>query len=211
MSHCAPIYVYAVPRYCTQHYTEKEGQIRSLNWPVQQLNNQDYTVCVDDSYEGFAANTAHYSPLGIQWSSCGGNNSFFITGNASNESSASADCRTDYVQVFGGNRQCTYPFMNQTVTATPYLLRVKFDETETARVNPDENNKIIVSVPVEGCQSLNTDETKCSDVIKPVHNKEIFKKEINLCVCVHAIKSHEVQQIDQGNTGFCLQYKLLNK
>lgn len=159
----------------------------------------------------------------IHWSTCGssyfnGTRDFFISGklNSSITPQIYGDpehCdHKDYIQVFGGNKQCGNFFKNETITSPPYLLRVKFNEMEMPNraisvSTAIQSHSVTVGRPEKGCKSLNAEETECEDYSN------------SFCKCARIVKpkrgnlkNHSVvlaDEYDEGNTGFCLSYKIL--
>ncbi|CAL8125645.1 unnamed protein product [Orchesella dallaii] len=186
-----------VPSHCTQYYTGAEGEIRSINFPHQQLNNQDYTVCIADPRAAGARNGRQISnPARIQWETCGTDpENFRISGKEGDAPVTNpSECVTDYIQIFGGNRQCGNTFSPEEVTTTPYLLQVKFDDAESK--TPEA--VIIVKKPagLVDCSELNEADTTCSEETPGG----------TTCVCIRVSGTPD---LDENNTGFCLKYKII--
>ncbi|ODN01419.1 hypothetical protein Ocin01_05256 [Orchesella cincta] len=180
------------PSHCTQYYTSSQGEIRSINFPQQQLNNQDYTICIADPRDAASRSGRQITnPKGISWETCGTEpNNFLISGKATDPPVTNPTlCTTDYIQIFGVNRQCGNSFSATQVLSTPYLLRVKFDDAESKAPEAE----LIVSNPGK-CTDLNTSDTICTD-----------GDVAGTCKCVKLVGQ---PGLDETNTGFCLKYKI---
>ncbi|CAG7719876.1 unnamed protein product, partial [Allacma fusca] len=101
------------PPGCLQYYTDPSGTVKSFNFNgMQQLNNEDYTVCIK-SQPGMTK---------ITWNSCGGLNDFFITGTGAiapppgtdfppiTNPVSGNDCMYDWVMILGANKYCGNTF-----------------------------------------------------------------------------------------------------
>jgi hypothetical protein len=172
------------PDGCTQYYSGPMSTVMSFNYPNQQLNNQNYSVCVNSGYTGNS----------ITWTACtppasGPKTSFSISGDFSRCSYPCAsltNCPTDYVLIPPGNIRCGLNWTDfVTSTVKPFLLYVNYDEAEEPSIpplNPETGRPLgfICAMPdLAG---------KCSEggsCIAPAYMADL---------------------IDYGNRGFCLNY-----
>ncbi|CAG7816154.1 unnamed protein product [Allacma fusca] len=199
------------PVHCLQYFKSKEGSVRSFNYPRQQLNNQEYTVCVE-AVSGVDA---------IQWRPCKEitGEPFFISGNSGKGKSLGAasgtQCYADYVQILGENRRCGSTFLPMTSFAKPFMLHVGFDASELPLLplppvlslpvyfNRAENvNK--PGFPGGPCPDMSSVGLVCTPPPVPCESHELGNrrgKEVTTCTC-----TAPAMNSDAMNTGFCLDF-----
>ena len=99
--------IVSAPDGCAQYYTDQRSDVKSFNFPQQQMNNEMYMVCV----KTFSGSD------GIRWMQCtdtGLTQNFFITGivGLNTTGLSGSSCVTDYVEIYGtqGGKYCGADF-----------------------------------------------------------------------------------------------------
>ncbi|XP_021967681.1 uncharacterized protein LOC110862782 [Folsomia candida] len=194
-----------VPSHCLQHFNGSQGVVRSFDYPNQQQNSQEYTVCVEPKGGGGEE---------IIWKSCGSEDGypssspFSITTNPV----PPKICDTDWVAINGDVPRCDKFPTSVRSTWKPFLLNVNFNEEEIPPPRFGENlgdvddvySCIGVGVASGGLlmcawfpETGPGVEGTCQCDINPI----FFSPGIDVNVFFGPPP-------DMGNTGFCLKYDM---
>jgi len=194
----------AAPYGCTQYFNCSEGEVRSFNFPNQQLNSQRYTVCVQAGGKSVQwSGCARPRPPGTTTTTWGTTtvdpfpepfipyDNFFISGLMPNFSVSGDACKTDYIVIPPDNKICgnSFPAASVHSSVTPAVLYVNFDESEFPIISD-------LIDPVTGCPVG----FECSSPVFPCPSS---------ATCVAPPWYFTEGLIDIENIGFCLNYSVV--
>ncbi|XP_035701747.1 uncharacterized protein LOC118433676 [Folsomia candida] len=188
-----------VPSHCLQHFNDTRGVVRSFDYPTQQQNSHQYTVCV--GLKGDGGNN-------ILWTPCSPEDGFPDSSPFNIVTIPRQTCDTDWVAINGDQRRCDKFPMGVGSIWKPFLINVNFNQEE------------IWPLPLGGGYA--SDASSCTAMAEPSGGLFIcdwFSEPSpgtgGSCQCdlnpTYIVPGVDPSIIlgpppDFGNTGFCLKY-----
>ncbi|OXA53571.1 hypothetical protein Fcan01_11669 [Folsomia candida] len=191
-----------VPTYCLQNYNTSTGVVTSFDYPKQQQNSQQYTICVhSQKVEDWKE---------ISWKRCTSEDGFPGSSPFSMISSdvPPSTCDTDWIAVNGDQPRCFNVPSNLRSTWKPFLINVNFDEMELFPpiIDPEFATSAASCI---GLRPKSGDLFVCAWFAEPSHvNSGTCQCDVSPVVPGFDPSVLFEPSPDVGNIGFCLKYEV---